>query len=217
MPTYYRIGKAADIIGVSIKTLRRWADKGKIDYQKGPSGHRLICVDPWVSKDIVKVEEETTEEVDPRKVFYCRVSSAKQKDDLQRQILLARTMYPEHTIVKDTGSGLDWKRKGFLSILEGSMRGDIEEVVVFHKDRLCRFGFELVEFIFTKNGTKLLVSGEDNVKSDEQELAEDVMAIIHVFSCKQMGKRKNKNNEGVSQDKDLPLGDSKETVDGVDE
>ena len=91
------------------------------------------------------------------------------------------------------------------------MRGEVEEVVVFHRDRLCRFGFELLEFIFSKNSTKLVVHEEGDLKSATEELAEDVMAIIHVFSCRQLGKRKYQN-KSVKEDKNLSFEESEEDL-----
>ena len=82
------------------------------------------------------------------------------------------------------------------------MQGLIEEVVVAHRDRLCRFGFELIEFILKKSGVKLVVHNKQNAKSESDELAEDIMSIVHVFSCKQMGKRRyNKENQWNKKDK----------------
>ena len=96
-----------------------------------------------------------------KKICYARVSSEKQKEDLDRQCEYLRQKCPDHELIKDIGSGLNWKRKGFTSILERSYQRDIEEVVVTHKDRLCRFAFELVEWIFSKHDTKIVVLGSD--------------------------------------------------------
>jgi putative resolvase len=116
--------------------------------------------------------------------------------------LIDKSNYLEPSI-QDIGSGLNWKRKGFMEILDGVYEKTISEVVVFHKDRLCRFGFELVEFIMEKAGTKLLVhdkietTTETNEKSTtkytspEQELAEDLLSIVTVFVARNNGKRSN--------------------------
>lgn len=198
---FVKIGDAAKEIGIGIQTLRKWIDKGEIPYKITPGGHRLVDIDAYFNR---QKSREVSRDERRRSVFYCRVSSAKQKDDLERQIEYARKEYPEHEIVKDIGSGLNWKRKGFISLLERVMRREIEEIVVFHRDRLCRFGFELVESIITFNNARLVVSSSGIFKSSEQELAEDIMAIIHVFSCRQMGKRRYiKKIKEVSKDQDL--------------
>jgi predicted site-specific integrase-resolvase len=80
--------------------------------------------------------------------------------------------------VQDIGSGINFKRAGLQKILECSMRGELEEVMVSHRDRLCRFAFDLIETILTKNGTKLVVLDRTACKSSSEELAEDVLAII---------------------------------------
>ena len=130
-----------------------------------------------------------------KKVCYARVSSKKQMDDLDRQKDFFRCNYPNHIVVSDVASGINWKRKGLLSLLESSMRGDISEVVVAHRDRLSRFAFELLEWIFRKNGVELVVLNRNDNQSEEQELSDDVMSIIHVYSCRKNGKRRYKTNQ----------------------
>lgn len=148
--------------------------------------------------------------IQKKKICYARVSSAKQKDDLERQKDFFRSKFVDYELVCDIGSGINWRRKGLQTILDQSMQGLVEEVVVAHRDRLCRFGFELVEFILRKNKVRLVVLGNENAKSDTQELAEDIMSIIHVYSCKQMGKRryKNKNNSGDGNKKNKVISKS---------
>ena len=142
------------------------------------------------------------------KVIYCRVSSVKQRDDLERQTKYLRDKYPTHTLISDIGSGINYNREGLKKILELSMSKKLSEVVVAHKDRLARFGFELIEHIFEYNGTKLTIDNQNNQnnekpKSDSEELSDDLLSIIHVFSCRQMGKRryhnKNKENKNISK------------------
>ena len=93
----------------------------------------------------------------------------------------------------------DYRKKGLQTILDKAMRGQLAEVVVAHKDRLVRFGYELIEFVILQNGGKIIIAGEEKHKSSEEELADDLLNIIHVFNCRQMGKRrynyKNKENK----------------------
>ena len=134
------------------------------------------------------------------KIVYARVSSYKQRDDLERQVELLKHNYPSHTVIQDIGSGINFKRKGLQTLLERCLLREIEEVVVAHKDRLCRFGFDLIKHIVEAAGGRIIVLDEEVHKSTEQELAEDLLSIIHVFNCRQMGKRRyNKKSE----DKDL--------------
>lgn len=101
---------------------------------------------------------------------------------------------------RDTGSGLNFKRKGFLTILDRHMRGEIKELVVAHRDGLCRFGFELLERIAEHNNTKIVVLDETCL-SPQEELTRDFISIIHVFSCRIYGLRKYTTQ--MSQGKDL--------------
>lgn len=158
-----------------------------------------------------------------KKVCYARVSSEKQKEDLNRQCEHLRQKCPDHELIKDIGSGLNWKRKGFTSILERSYRGDIEEVVVTCKDRLCRFAFELVEWIFVKHDTKIVVLGSDiNVDDTESgELAEDLLSIVTIFTARHNGLRSAENRKRRreienTKDTDLPNARRKRKAKKVD-
>jgi predicted site-specific integrase-resolvase len=170
--------KASKYLGVHPNTLRHWADTNKIKFIRNPAGQRLY--------DVASLEPEPQSKL---QYCYCRVSSYKQKDDLQRQISFLKEKYPNHTIVSDIGSGLNFKRKGLLSILEQASLGNIQEVVVAHRDRLARFGFDLIRWLLEKNGGRILVL--DNLTlSPEKELVTDIISILTVFSCRIHGLRK---------------------------
>jgi len=172
--------KAASLLGVHPETLRRWHKIGKIKAIVTSSGNRLYDVSQFIDKE---------KKNNAFKICYCRVSSKKQSDDLDRQVKFMQKQFPDYKIVKDIGSALNWKRQGLRFILEQSMQGNVTEVVVAHKDRLSRISFELIEFILEKNGVKLVVLDKEGMSS-ETELAQDIMSIITVFSCKQNGKRR---------------------------
>jgi predicted site-specific integrase-resolvase len=114
---------------------------------------------------------------------YCRVSSPKQRENLKRQIQFMREQYPEAEVIKDIGSGLNYKRKGLKTLLGRAMRGEQLEIVVAHKDRLARFGFELIEWIIQQSCGRIVVLKQTNL-SPEQELTNDLLSILHVFSCR---------------------------------
>ena len=143
---FVRTRKAIENLGVHPNTLRAWADSGKIQTIRTVGGHRLYDIESFIRKQDNK-----------RRICYCRVSSRKQKDDLERQVKFMRTRYPEYEIIEDIGSGINYKRKGLISLLESANSGDVGEVVVAHKDRLSRFGFELIRWIIEKHGGKLVV------------------------------------------------------------
>jgi putative resolvase len=206
---YCTVKEARKLLGVTTPTLRRWDTEGKITAVRAPSGMRRYSLE-----DIYNIlGGDTTALKEREKIVYCRVSSKKQSDDLERQVNLLQSMYPNHTVVTDIGSGINWKRKGLQTILERALHRTISEVVVAHRDRLCRFSFELFEWLFKQCGVKLIVLDKDDCKSSDTELTDDILSIVHVYSCRNMGRRryKDKKSEDVpnSQTTKCP-----ETVDG---
>jgi len=191
------IKESRRLTGVTTATLRRWAETNKVRFSESPTKRKL-----YNKQDILAIinRTEIQKPEKKRKIAYCRVSSKKQSDDLDRQKEFFRLKYPEYDVVEDIGSGINWNRKGLQTILEQSMSGTVQEIVVAHRDRLCRFAFELLEFIFKKNGVKLTVlnsnSQEDGI---DRELSDDIMSIIDVYTCRQIGRRrysKGKDSSG---------------------
>jgi predicted site-specific integrase-resolvase len=137
-------------------------------------------------------KEETNNKIRKR-ICYCRVSSNHQKEDLQRQIELVKQYYPNHEIIHEIGSGLNFKRKGFLRLLDMSYKGEIEELVVVYKDRLCRFGFEMIEYIIqTFSKGIIIVMNRTEEKTPTEEITEDILAIMNIYVAKINGLRKYK-------------------------
>ena len=178
--------EACKVFGVVTSTLRRWDKQNKIKTIRTPSNYRRYDI-----SSVNQIKNKNSIVVSKKKICYCRVSSKKQMDDLERQKDYLKSKYPNHEIISDIDSGL-------LSILEQSDKGIIEEVVVAHKDRLARFAFELIQLLLEKNGCKLVVLNEP--VSEEEKLTDDILSIIHIFSCRRMGKRKYKK-DGKSQNK----------------
>jgi predicted site-specific integrase-resolvase len=127
------------------------------------------------------------------------VSSHGQKEDLERQIEYFSTKFPNHIIIKDIGSGLNFKRKGFNSILDFAIKGDIQEVVVTHKDRLCRFGFELIERIITEYSNGKIVVLNQKKTSPEKELVDDLISVVTVFSSRLYGLRSHSIKKQIKE------------------
>ena len=192
---YVNTRTACKLYQVRANTLRRWAEQNKIDTIRTPSNHRMYSTK--MHKDAVRNANNVIEK---QKICYCRVSSVKQKNDLTRQIQFMQSKYPKHIIIQDIGSGINWERKGLQTILELTMSNKLEEVVVAHRDRLCRFAFKLIQWILEKNQVKLVVLNE-GIQSSEQELAKDLLSIVHIFSCRQMGKRRYKKTEKKTKTK----------------
>lgn len=170
--------KASEYFGVHQDTLRRWANNNLVEFKRTVSGQRLYNI----NSEITNSQQKTS-------YIYVRVSSSKQKDDLQRQADFLLSKYPTFRVIKDIGSGLNFKRKGLLKLLELSNKGIVDQVVVASKDRLCRFGYDLIKWQFTQANVKLLVLDTTD-KSKELEFTEDILAILQVFACRWNGSRK---------------------------
>ena len=184
--------EAKKTLGVCEATLRQWADKGFFPTIRTPGGQRLYNIKSFLlDKSSTTNKEESDNNQNDKQCFcYCRVSSNGQKEDLQRQISYMQEKFPNHKVISDIGSGINFKRKGLRSLLELTCKGLVTEVVVAYRDRLCRFAFELLEWFFHFHGVKLVVLNEVVDSSGNQELAEDLLAIINVFNCRVNGKRK---------------------------
>ena len=170
--------KAAELLGVHQNTLREYADAGRIPHIRTASGQRRYDVDAYLRGASP-----------PAVVCYCRVSSSKQRDDLERQVEFMRERYPGAEIVRDVGGGLNWKRKGLVALLERLHQGDKLRIVVAHRDRLARFGFEVIQWMAERNGGELVVL-DNRDHSPEPELTQDLLAILHTFSCRLPGLRR---------------------------
>ena len=155
--------------------------RAKSRHYRNAAGQRLYDVDAYLRGSI---PAET--------VCYCRVSSAKQRDDLQRQVEFMRERYPDAQIVTDVGGGLNFRRKGLVALLERLHRGDKLRIVVAHRDRLARFGFDLIQWLAEQNGGEIVVLGNTD-HSPEQELTEDILAILQTFSCRLHGLGRYRN------------------------
>jgi putative resolvase len=178
--------EATKILKVDPSTLRRWADTKKIEFIRTPGGARLYNIKSLQPQELLKTVQN--EKVS---YTYCRVSTQGQKDDLGRQVSFMQNKFPNHKVITDIGSGINFNRKGLKTILEACLQGAVQEVVVAYKDRLCRFGFELIEWIFREHGVKLVVLNQE-ATSPEEELSRDLISIINVFSARINGRKKYK-------------------------
>lgn len=172
--------------GVGPTTVRSWADDGKLEFIRTKGGQRRYLALPDGSLGGGR------ERAHGRDIIYGRVSSRKQRDDLERQCAVLRENYPDHELITDIGSGINFERPNFKKILESLFDGNIRTVVVAHRERFTRFGFSFFEWLFMRFGGRLIShrSPKDGSSDRRQELHEDLMAIVTVFSAKYHGRRK---------------------------
>ena len=190
------IGDASKELGVSTKTLRRWADSGKIKSERSPTGQRRFFL-----ADIRRITPRDLKQIDDRvTINYARVSSHDQKADLVRQVQVLEAFSAangwQFETIQDLGSGLNYNKKGLQKLLHRIMQGDVGRLVLTHKDRLLRFGAELVFAICEEFETEVVIINKSNEEiTFEQELVQDMIELITVFSARLYGSRSKKNKK----------------------
>jgi len=187
------IGEAAQFLGVSASTLRRWEVEGKVIPTRTAAGHRRY--------DIAKLQPELVHAKESNRltIAYARVSSHDQKDDLERQkqvleLYCARQGWV-FEVVADLGSGMNYHKKGLKRLLSNVLDGRVGRLVLTHKDRLLRFGAELVFAICEAKNVEVVILNHGADTTFEEDLAKDVLEIITVFSARLYGRRSHKNQK----------------------
>ena len=186
------IGKFAKSLGVSIQTLRNWDKEGKLKpTYVTENGYR------YYSEDLLNKFRniKNVNKIKKKNILYARVSTKNQKDDLNRQIdNLKQYAYSKgysFEIITDIGSGINYKKEGLLKMINLVECGEVDRIIVLYKDRLIRFGYDLIEYICKLNDTKIEIVDNSTV-SKEQELTEDLIQIITVFANRLYGTRSKK-------------------------
>lgn len=176
--------EASAYYGVSTPQVRWLARHGRIPHQRTPGGHiiYLLPVEPD------EVPDATVPDTWNPFIVYARVSSRKQVDDLTRQASYLQNRYPTAALITDVGSGINYERPGFKTILERLFKGDVKQVVVAHSDRFSRFGFSFFQWLFTQFDAELLAL--DVHGSDGDDLVADIMEIFTVFTARYHGRRR---------------------------
>lgn len=196
---YYSIGDFANLIGKNPQTLREWDKKDILKpHHVAPTGYRYYSQEQLNHFLGIQSKKQLNKKI----VGYCRVSSHKQKDDLERQIQNVQTyMYAkgyQFEIITDIGSGINYNKKGLNQLIDMVTNSEVEKVVVLYKDRLIRFGYELIENLCEKFGTTIEII-DTTEKTSEQELVEDMIQIVTVFSARLQGKRANKAKKMIRE------------------
>lgn len=187
----YTITEFSKKVHIAVKTLQKWDRQGKLIAKRTMNNRRY-----YTDEDVNRVLGITPEASPRRTIIYSRVSSAGQKGDLQRQkraleqFCIASGRKVDEW-VEDIGSGLNFKRTHFVALMQRVERGEIHEIIIAHKDRLVRFGYEWFEMFCAEHGTTLTVMNAESL-SPEQEMRQDLLAIIHCFSSRLYGLRQYK-------------------------
>ena len=198
---YYSAKTVTQILGVTAQTLRNWDKEGKLkpSYTKS-NGYRYYSED-----DVLSYTKERNTKKEKKLVCYIRVSSKKQEDDLNRQKenleSYLKETNQEYEIISDIGSGINYNKPGLRKLIEKINKKEVDEIVVLYKDRLLRYGFELIEYFATLNNVRIKVLDKIN-KTEDEELVEDLVQIITMFSCKIQGKRNSKTKKILEEIKE---------------
>jgi putative resolvase len=184
----YRISEFARRIGRSPSTVRRWETEGRITPKRTATGQR------YFTEDDVRAALGIAAHGDRVTVVYCRVSWPGQRDDLASQVAAMETFCLGAGIavdewVSEIGGGMNLRRKKFLALMDRVESGEVARLVIAHKDRLARFGFDYIEHVAERHGCDLVIANAESL-SPQQELVEDLLAIVHTFSCRLYGLRR---------------------------
>lgn len=196
------ISDAASYLGVSIMTLRRWDESGKLKPIKTAGKHRRYDINDLNyflnHKDDIIVKEKSHYRV----LCYARVSSDNQKDDLERQARLLEKYCMDnnykYVTIKDLGSGLNYKKKGLNKLINKVINKEVDKIIITYKDRLIRFGYELIEHLCEKNDVEIIILNNEE-KDKNKELVEDMLSIITLFSSRLYGSRSKKHKKIINE------------------
>ena len=204
----YKPQEFAKMIGISVKTLQRWDRDGKLKAFRTPTDRRYYTHKQYVDyMGIVQQNKGKT-------IIYARVSTSNQKDDLKNQVEFLKQYANAKGIIidevfEDVASGLDYNRKKWNKLLEDCMLGTVKTVLIAHKDRFIRFGYSWFEQFLKSNGVEIIVVNNETL-SPEEEMIQDLISIIHVFSYKIYGLRKYKKK--IEEDDELCLEPTKQKL-----
>lgn len=193
----YSIGQFAKLINRTEQTLRNWDKNGKLKpaYIDKDTGYRYYTDEQLKIYNGEKVKDKQI-------IGYCRVSSQKQKEALNRQIENVKTYMCakgyQFSIISDIGSGINYQNKGLNKLVNMVLNEEVSKIVILYKDRLVRFGYELIENICQSKGVDIEII-DNTERTDEEEMVEDLIQIITVFSCKLQGKRSKKTKQIIEE------------------
>lgn len=198
--TNYKPKDFAELLNVSVKTLQRWDRENVLVAKRTPTNRRYYTYDQYLEFKGINNSEGTK-----KTIIYTRVSTNNQKDDLKNQIKFLMDFANSKGIIidetiEDIGSGLNYNRKKWNKLIEMCMESKIKTIMVTHKDRFIRFGFDWFEKFLSKYGVSIVVVNNE-LLSPQEELVQDIISILHVFSCRIYGMRKYKKK--IEEDEEI--------------
>lgn len=195
--------EVAQLAGVNLDTVRRWDSKGLIKSYRTDGGHRRYDAESVYSY----IGQPKITRQDKYSLIYARVSTRNRENDLNRQIELLEMFCSSkgwrYKVIKDIGSGLNYNKKGLIELIRLIETNQIDRLVINYKDRLLRFGNEIIFEICKWHNVDVVVVSEDESKTYEEELVDDVLSIITVFSAKLYGSRSHRNKAVIEKNKEL--------------
>jgi len=195
MERSYNPREAGRILGVKTHTIQVWDRQGRIKCIRLPTGRRRIPESEI--RRLLNIAEQRKEAI------YARVSSHDQKSDLEKQIQLLKNKAPQAEVYSDIKSGLNFRRKNLLKLLDDVTDRRISKIYLTYEDRLARFGFDLIQWLCSKYGTKIVVVNGKEAISPQEELVQDLIAIITSFSAKLYGLRSHKTKRLLAAVKEV--------------
>lgn len=198
--TNYKPKDFAELLGVSVKTLQRWDRDGILKANRTPTDRRYYTYDQYLQFKGIQTDNDIRDVV-----IYARVSTRNQKDNLQNQVEFLKQFCNAKGIIvnqciEDLGSGLNYNRKKWNLLLEEVMENKIKTIVISSKDRFIRFGYDWFEKFCEKFNAKIIIVNNEALSPNE-ELVQDIISILHEFSCRLYGLRKYKNQ--IKEDEEI--------------
>ena len=198
--TNYKPKDFAELLGVSVKTLQRWDRDGILKANRTPTNRRYYTYDQYLQFRGIQTENDIRDVV-----IYARVSTRNQKDDLKNQVEFLKQFCNSKGMIvsqciEEFGSGLNYNRKKWNKLLEEVMENKIKIIAISNKDRFIRFGYDWFEKFCERFHTKIIIVNNEALSPNE-EFVQDIISILHVFSCRLYGLRKYKNQ--IKKDEDI--------------
>ena len=196
----YKPKEFAELIGVSVKTLQRWDNDNKLKAYRTPTNRRYYTYEQYL-KYTGKIDVNDKRKI----VIYTRVSTSNQKEDLKNQVEFLRQYANAKGIIvdeviEDYGSGLNYNRKKWNKLINECMENKVKTIIISHKDRFIRFGYDWFERFLSKFEVSFIIVNNESL-SPQEELVQDIISILHIFSCRIYGLRKYKNK--IRKDKEV--------------